>query len=90
MEATIETLMSEKSQSIYMMPNRKASDVVIWYATGRVGLKQFGKLECPVHCIICDTLRLHGSEWLPGPNGDDFSRNTNKGEIQPVETTSSR
>lgn len=47
-----------------MKPSRKASNViVIWYVTGRVGLKQFGKhvrnysLQSPVHSIIYDSLR---------------------------------
>lgn len=72
MEVIIEIFMLEKFQSIYMMLNRKVFDVVIWYVIGRVGLKQFGKFECFVYCIICDILRFYGSEWLLGFNGDDF------------------
>lgn len=47
-----------------MKPSRKASNViVIWHATGRVGLKQFGKLvrnyslQSHIHSIIYDALR---------------------------------
>lgn len=47
-----------------MKPSRKASNViVIWYATGRIGLKQFAKLvrnyslQSPVHSQIYDSLR---------------------------------
>lgn len=47
-----------------MKSSRKAFNViVIWYATGRIGLKQFGKLvrnyslQSPVHSIFYDSLR---------------------------------
>jgi hypothetical protein len=46
--------------------------------------------EIKQRCVAVKDGEMPGNKRFPGPDGDDISQKSNTGEIEPVETISSR